>query len=141
MTIQDQQSVVSTQTQDPIAVGQPVVSSSVQTRRVTATPGGPELARRVIVFIFGLIQIVIALRIALLLADARTGNDLVSGVLNVSQVFVAPFDGILKTNALHSGGSILDVAAIVALIGWTILEGILRWAVQIFSREPMGASA
>ena len=30
--------------------------------------------------------------------------------------------GILRTNALSAGGSTLDVAAIVALIGWTILE-------------------
>jgi hypothetical protein len=140
MTIQDEQRVVSTQTQDPTAIG-PVVSSSVQTRRITATPGGPELARRIIVLIFGLIQIVIALRIALLLADARTGNDLVSAVLNISQVFVAPFDGILRTNALHAGGSILDIAAIVALIGWTILEGILRWSIHIFDREPTGSAA
>ena len=105
MTIQDQQSVVSTQTQDPAAVGQPVVSSSVQTRRVTATPDGSELARRIVVLVFGLIQLVIGLRILLLVVDARTGNGIVSAILNISQVFVGPFEGILKTDALHSGGS------------------------------------
>ena len=98
--------------------------------------GGGQLVRRVVVLVFGLIQIVIGLRVLLLLLDARTGNALVSGILNVSQVFVAPFNGILNTNALSSGGSVLDVSAIVAFVGWSILELIILWAVGIFRREP-----
>ena len=139
MTIQDDHTIVSTERADPTGFRQPVTTASTETRRVTTTPSGPELARRVIVLVFGLIQIVIALRIAFLLADARTGNDIVSATLNISQVFVAPFEGILKTDAIHAGGSILDAAAIVALIGWTILEWILRWAIGIFRREPIAA--
>jgi len=141
MTIQDEQSSYSTQTQDPAALGQPVVSSSVQTRRVTATPDSTELARRIIVLIFGLIQVVIGLRILLLIVDARTGNGIVSGILNISQVFVGPFEGILKTDALHAGGSLLDVAALVALIGWTVIEAIVLWILGIFRRDPIGAGA
>lgn len=105
-------------------------------RHITrSSPGGPEIIRRVIILVFGLIQIIIGLRIVLLLLDARTGNALVSGILDVSQVFVAPFEGILKTNALSSGGSTLDIAAVVAFVGWTILELIVIWAVGIFRRE------
>jgi hypothetical protein len=94
------------------------------------------MARRIIVLVFGLIQIVIGLRIVLLLLDARTGNALVSGILDVSKIFVAPFEGILNSNALTAGGSTLDVAAVVAFVGWTILELIVLWAVGIFRREP-----
>lgn len=141
MTIQDEQNSVSSQTQDPAALGQPVVSSSVQTRRVTATPDSSELARRIIVLIFGLIQLVIGLRILLLIVDARTGNGIVSGILNISQVFVGPFEGILKTDALHAGGSMLDVAALVALIGWTVIEAIVLWILGIFRRDRIGVGA
>ena len=141
MTIQDEQSSVSSQTQDPAALGQPVVSSSVQTRRVTATPDSSEVTRRIIVLVFGLIQLVIGLRIVLLIVDARTGNGIVSGILNISQFFVGPFEGILKTDALHAGGSMLDVAALVALIGWTVVEAIVLWILGIFRREPLGAGA
>jgi hypothetical protein len=98
--------------------------------------GGGQLVRRIAILVFGLIQIVIGLRIVLLLLDARTGNALVSGILDVSKIFVAPFEGILNTNALASGGSVLDVSAIVAFIGWSILELIILWAVGIFRREP-----
>jgi YGGT family len=106
------------------------------THRTSATgPGGSEVTRRVVVLVFGLIQLLIGLRFVLLLLGAREANGLVSGILNLSQLFVAPFQGILRTDALHSAGSTLDVAAIVALVGWTILELIVVWAVSIFGRR------
>jgi hypothetical protein len=123
-------------TQAPTA---PAGRETVRTdsRRITRTgPGGAELARRVVVLVFGLIQIVIGARIVLLLLDAREANDLVAGVLNVSQVFVAPFEGILNTDAIAKGGSVLDLAAVAALVGWTILELVVLWAIGIFRREP-----
>lgn len=102
-------------------------------QHMTATgPGRSELARRLVVLGFGLIQLLIGLRFVLLLLDAREANGLVSAILNLSQVFVAPFDGILRTNALHSAGSAFDVTAVVAFVGWTILELVVIWAVGIF---------
>ena len=134
MTVQEGRSVVTEAPASSPAVAQP--DRSVTQRPAAARPvGGGQLARRVAVLIFGLIQIVIGLRIVLLLLDARTGNALVSGILNVSQVFVAPFNGILNTNALAVGGSVLDVSAVVAFVGWSILELIVLWAIGIFRRE------
>jgi hypothetical protein len=86
-----------------------------------------------------MIQVVIGARIILLLLDAREANGLVSGILNISQLFVAPFEGILRTDALRAAGSVLDVTAVVAFVGWTVVELILIWAVGIFRRQPMSA--
>ena len=94
------------------------------------------MARRIVVLIFGLIQILIAARIILLLLDAREANALVKAILNLSQLFVAPFEGILRTDSLHAAGSVLDITAIVAFIGWTISELIVLWVIGIFRREP-----
>jgi hypothetical protein len=105
-------------------------------RYTTSGPEGAEMSRRIVTLLFGLIQIVIGARIVLLVLDAREANGIVSGVLNLSQIFVAPFDGILKTNALHSAGSTLDIAAVVAFVGWTIIELIVIWIIGIFRREP-----
>jgi hypothetical protein len=101
-----------------------------------ARPSGGEFARRVVVLIFGLIQVLIGLRIVLLVLDAREANAIVKGILDLSQIFVAPFDGILRTDALHARGSTLDITAIVAFVGWTIIELIVIWALSIFRREP-----
>jgi hypothetical protein len=122
-------------TQEPTSTaGQQTVRTD--SRHTVTNPGSPELTRRIIVLVFGLIQVVIGARILLLLLDAREANGLVSGILTVSQLFVAPFDGILRTNNLHAAGSILDITAIVAFVGWTVLELIAIWAVGIFRREP-----
>jgi hypothetical protein len=112
-------------------------SNSPVQRRTMMSPSGGEVARRVIVLIFGIIQALIAVRIVLLLLDAREANALVSFILDMSQLFVVPFEGIFRTNALTSGGSILDIAAIAALVGWTIVEAIALWIINVVRREPV----
>jgi hypothetical protein len=143
MSIEQSDQTVVTQSTTP-AAGQETVRTDTgqetvrtDSRRITRTgPETPEMIRRIVVLVFGLIQIVIGARFVLLLADAREANGLVSAILNISQVFVAPFDGILKTDALHAAGSTLDITAVVAFVGWTVLELIVIWAVGIFRREP-----
>lgn len=130
---QSDQTVV---TQGPAtAAGQQTVRTDVQ-RTTLPGPGGSEFARRVIILVFGLIQIVIGARIVLLLLDAREANGIVAGILSISQLFVGPFEGILRTDALRSSGSTLDIAALLAFVGWTVLELIAIWAVGIFRRAP-----
>jgi hypothetical protein len=109
--------------------------TAVTSRTVEARPSGSAIASRVVILLFGIVQVLILLRIVFLLMDAREGNDLVSWVLNASQIFVAPFEGMLNTNALSAGGSVLDIAAILALIGWTLLEALILAAVGVFRRE------
>src|SRR6266849_3995695 len=93
-------------TSDPPDRGDTVV------RRVTQTPSGGEFARRVVIMLFGIVQVLIILRIVLLLLNAREANDLVSFILNTSQIFVGPFNGMLNVDNLKSGGSIFDVDAL-----------------------------
>lgn len=129
---------------DPVVVDETVSAATVPTTHRSAVvettkiqPSGGEMLRRVVILIFGIIQVLIVLRIVLLLLNAREGNDLVAFILNTSQIFVAPFVGIFNTDALRESGSILDIAAIAALVGWTILEVIVLWAVNLFKREPV----
>ena len=142
MTEEERRTVVTQESGDTMVdepTGPPMAESrsTVTTSRTRETrPSGGELTRRILVLIFGLIQVLIGLRILLLLVNAREANDLVSLILNVSQFFVGPFEGILRTDALNASGSTLDLAAIVAFIGWTVLELIVLWVVNIFRREP-----
>jgi hypothetical protein len=134
----DERTVVHRDETDPAPATVPTAehSTAVTSRTVEMRPSGGALAGRVVIFIFGVIQAFILLRIILLLMDAREGNDLVSFILNTSQIFVGPFEGILRTEALTKAGSIFDLTAVVALVGWTILEAIILAAVRIFRREP-----
>jgi hypothetical protein len=126
---------VVTRTDDPAVV--PGTSTNQVVERTDVSPSGGEMLRRVVTLIFGIIQTFIVLRIVLLLLNAREGNDIVSFILNVSQIFVAPFIGIFNSDALTAGGSVLDVAAIAALVGWTVLELIVLWGVNVMRREPV----
>jgi hypothetical protein len=135
--------VVTRTDEDPAYVPEaPATPATTATRtnqvveRTEITPSGGETLRRVVVLIFGIIQTFIVLRIVLLLLNAREGNDLVAFILNMSQLFVAPFIGIFQVDALREAGSILDIAAIAALVGWTILEWIILWGVNVMRREP-----
>ena len=137
MTIQEQRSVT---TDAPTTTETGALSNrTVTSRRLDVRPSNNETTRRIIVLVFGLIQIVIGLRILLLALDARTGNLLVSIITNLGGVLTAPFQGILRISAVASGGSVLDVAAIVALVGWTIVELIALWSLASFRREPAAA--
>jgi hypothetical protein len=122
---------------EPVRQPNPAVSqSSVVTETVRRSPSGAETARRVVVFIFGIIQALIVIRIVLLLADANQANQLVSFIYDFSAFFVGPFEGILNTDAVRSGASVFDIAALVALIGWTVLEFLIIAGIGIARREP-----
>jgi len=87
---------------------------------------------RVIALVFGLILLLIGLRIVLLLVAAREGNDIVAFIYNTSEVFVAPFRGILGIEAVQAGQTALDMGAIVALIGWLIIGLIIIAVLRLF---------
>ena len=94
------------------------------------------LASRIVTFAFGILQALLILRIILLLLVADPGNDIVSFILGVTDPFVEPFIGMFDLNRVTAdSGQVLDVAAIVALIGWTLLEAIILAGLRIFSRS------
>jgi YGGT family len=88
--------------------------------------------RRWIIFVFGLIQLLIVVRIIFLLLAAREGNSIVSFIYSASEIFVAPFRGILRIDEVQAGATALDIGAIVALVGWFIIELIVLALVRVF---------
>jgi len=122
--------------------GVPAAASSVRTtERAYAAPGpgGLTTAARVITFLFGILQAALILRIILLLLVANTGNDVVSLILTITDPFVEPFRGMFSIDRVTAGESKFDVAALVALIGWTLVEALILAALRIFSRRPTDA--
>jgi hypothetical protein len=129
-----------TQTVDPNAPA--AVSSHRVSERVVepAGPGPVTVAMRVVTFAFGVLQALLVLRIILLLLIANPGNDVVSFILGVTDPFVEPFVGMFELDRVTGDeGSVLDVAAIVALIGWTLVEAVILAGLRIFSRRPATA--
>jgi uncharacterized protein YggT (Ycf19 family) len=134
-TVRDQQVV------DPAypSTAQPAVASSTRTTErqvVPAGPSGASVAARIVTFAFGILQVALILRIILLLLVANPGNDVVALILNITDPFVEPFRGMFSLDRVTADqGSVLDVAAIVALIGWTLVEMLILAAIRIFDRR------
>jgi hypothetical protein len=136
MTYEERRSVVErddTVTSDPLAPRRMAVVR--ETESATVRPSGSTLASRVVTVVFGVIQGLLLARIVLLLLDANRDNAIVAAVLAISQLFVAPFEGMFNTDSVASGGSVLDVAAIVALVALTIVELLVLAVVRIPRRR------
>lgn len=118
----------------------PATSSTIQTTDTAYVPGRPEpmvSAARVVGFVFGILQALLILRIVLLLLVANPGNDVVALILNATDPFVEPFRGMFALDRITADmGSVFDLAAVVALIGWTLVEGVIMAALRIFARRP-----
>lgn len=126
---------VVTHTERTTVPGTVAPASAVSHSEVRYEATGSTVLQRLIIFIFALIQGLLVIRILLLLVAAREGNDLVALIYNVSDVFVAPFRGILGQNQIAAGQTALDVSAIVAIIGWTVLELVILGLVRVFRRS------
>ena len=65
-------------------------------------------------FAFGILQVLLILRIILLLLVANPGNESCSFVFNITQPFVEPFVNMFSLNHVTADqGSVLDISAIV----------------------------
>ncbi|MBA2701516.1 MAG: YggT family protein [Chloroflexi bacterium] len=119
---------------------EPAAAASVRTTERAYTPAGPSglsTLARIVTFAFGILQAVLILRIILLLLVANQGNDIVSLILGITDPFVEPFRGMFSIDRVTAGqGSRLDIAAIVALIGWTLVELLVLALLRIFTRRP-----
>jgi hypothetical protein len=87
---------------------------------------------RLVMLAFGLLQIGLVLRIVLLLLGADQANTIVGDIINITNPFIDPFKGMFSFNTIATAGSVLDLAAVVALIGWTIAEAIVLAVLNLF---------
>ena len=124
-------------------VDDPVVARDrVVTRTRSSGPTAGEVIRRFVILLFGVLQALLILRVVLLLLVANPGNDVVAFILGVTDPFVEPFRGMFRLDKVTAAqGSVLDVAAIVALIGWTIVEALVVALLSLGARRGEDATA
>jgi YggT family protein len=123
-------------------VDDPVARDRVVTRSAYRTgPSAGEVIRRFVMLLFGILQALLIIRIILLLLVANTGNDVVNFILTATDPFVEPFRGMFQLDQVRAGQSKLDVAAIVALVGWTLIEALVVALLSLGARRGEDATA
>ena len=106
----------------PAGGGQVNVNAEGRGAAVATSPGPLAYARRVVSLLFGILAVLIVLRILLLLLVANETNAIVDAIYAITEPFVAPFRGVFNFDVVSPGGaSVLDIAAVVALIGWLLI--------------------
>lgn len=103
---------------------------------VETAPGPLYWARRVLSLLFGILAVLIGLRILLLLLMANQTNSIVQFIYDITEPFVAPFRGVFALNEVSPGGaSVFDIAAVVALIGWLLIYLLLMAILRLGDRD------
>jgi YggT family protein len=129
-------------TTDPVA--DPVVAQDRVVTRSSTSRSGPtagEVIRRFVVLLFGILQALLIIRIILLVLVANTGNDVVSFILAATDPFVEPFRGMFRLDQVRAGQSKLDIAALVAIVGWTLIEALIVALLSLGARRGEDATA
>ena len=90
-------------------------------------------AEQVVWLIFGIIEILIGLRVVLKLVGANPANGFAHFVYGVAALFLGPFFGI--TNSPSFGGMVLEVPSLIAMIVYALVAwGIVQALRLIFAR-------
>ena len=109
-------------------------------RGTTYVDSGPSpltVVRRVVGLIFGIFIALILLRFILLLLGANSDNGIVDAIYGLSEPLVAPFRGVFSLNRISPNGvSTLDIAALVAIVGWTLIWLLVYAILRIPDRGP-----
>ena len=83
--------------------------------------------------IFGIVEILIALRVVLKLIGANPASPFAGFIYSVSTIFLSPFVGLVNTPT--SGGMVLEISSIIAIFVYALLAwGIERIIWVIFYR-------
>ena len=142
MTDYDRTTVRETATEGAPVARETYASDRVVTREATyrAGPTGGEMIRRVVTLLFGILQALIILRIILLLLGANLDNAIVEFIVGITNPFVEPFRSMFSFESAQYGRMFLDIAAIVALIGWTLLEFLILAILSVGARRGEDAT-
>jgi len=95
-------------------------------------------ASQLILLAFGVLEVLIALRIGLLLIGANTASPVVALIYGITALFLAPFVGLIGSPTF--GSFVLEISslfamAIYALIGWGIDRVV--WLIFYRPRGPV----
>lgn len=114
-------------------------SSVYEKTTVGSTGQGNLKARRIVYYILGLFEILLACRFVLRLLGANPGNAFVQIIYSITNVLLWPFSGIFRS-AVNTGietKSVMEPATIIAVIVYAIVGWGIVKLIQILKKSDM----
>ncbi len=88
---------------------------------------------RIIYFVMGALELLLALRFLFRVINAETTNGFVNFIYNLSAPFIAPFNGIFNDQRIGQG-SVVEVSTLIAMALYVILTyGLIQLLSVLFS--------
>ena len=78
---------------------------------------------RVVMFVFGVIELLLIVRFFLLLVGANTQTGFVQWIHDVSGIFMAPFNAILGIQTIN--GRVFEWSALVAIVVYAVIAWLI----------------
>ncbi|HJX59488.1 MAG TPA: YggT family protein [Patescibacteria group bacterium] len=104
---------------------------------VKAGATGTQTVQRLVYFLFGILEILLAFRLIFKLAGASYGGAFVGFIYSVTRIFILPFGGIFRQATAPGAetAAILEPATLVAIIVYAVLAWGIVALVKILSGE------
>jgi hypothetical protein len=99
---------------------------------------GVERAKQVIYFIFGVVEVLLAIRFVLLLLGANPESPFVGLIYGLSGLFVLPFQGIFGEPAFDS--SVIEWSSLVGIIVYLLVAYGLARLIELIAAPPRRAA-
>ncbi len=115
----------------PVQPARPVYSDS----DLDAPVSGTDRACQIVYLIFGIIEVLIAIRIVLKLLAANPSAGFSSFIYGITGPLVGPFLGVFNTPS-GSNGSVFELSSVLAVIVYMLLAYVIVRAIRIMSRRP-----
>ena len=111
---------------------------------VQTTQKEPERERRIFTFkatqivwlLFGILEVLIALRIGLKLIGANSASPIAVFIYGFTSLFLFPFTGLMETPA--AGGMVLEISSVIAMVVYALIAWALERIIWVIFYRPRG---
>jgi YggT family protein len=105
-------------------------------RAIAAANQNSAIARfvRIIYFLFGVLEVLLAVRVVLHVLAANAGNGFADLIYGLTNPFVAPFSTLLANPNIGAG--VLELTTIVAMIAYAILAWVIGRIIWLALSRP-----
>ena len=94
-------------------------------------------ASQLIWLVFGVLEVLIALRIGLMLVGANPGSPIVALIYGITSVFLIPFVGLISSPTV--GNMVLELSSMFAMLVYALIAWAGERVVWLIFYRPRGA--
>jgi hypothetical protein len=121
------------------------MSNDSRTTEVTSSPREPDREQRIFTFkatqwvwlLFGILEVLIALRIVLKLIGANAASPIAVFKYGFTGLFLYPFAGLTGTPA--AGGMVLEISSLIAMVVYALFAWGLERIIWLIFYRPRGS--